>query len=168
MRGFNVGKFNGPHPKSVACPSVEAVQVSLPAGVFRTSDEDAPARNNGAAVTRTRECRFPSDVIRRPPMERRFEFWSDTIAEWAAELRPIPSAHWHGEQQCERRSSLKKYSAIHVEGEASDVTICHAIARLSEFIYRFRRARSRNCALRLYSSSFVTNQNLIALVKSPK
>src|SRR5216110_797957 len=90
MRWFNDGKLNGLHPKLFARPSVEAVQVSLLARVFRTSDKDAPMRNDGAAVTRTWECRFPSDVIRRSPMERRFVLLSDTIPERPAELRPIP------------------------------------------------------------------------------
>ncbi|MDB6128997.1 MAG: hypothetical protein JWM04_104, partial [Verrucomicrobiales bacterium] len=118
MRWFNDGELNSLHPKLFARPPVEAVQVSLPARVFRTSDKDATMRNDGAAVTRTWECRFPSDVIRRSPMERRFVLLSDTIPERAAELRPIPSAHCQGQQQGKRSSSLKKYSAIHVQGEA--------------------------------------------------
>ena len=117
MRRFNDGKLNGPHPKLFARPSVEAVEVSLLARVFGTSDKDAPMRNDGAAVTRTWECRFPSDVIRRSPMERRFVVLSDTIAERPAELRPIPCPHCQGQQQGKRSSSLKKYSAIHVQGE---------------------------------------------------
>src|SRR5689334_8038249 len=119
MRWFNDGKLNGPHPELFARPSVEAVQVSLPARVFGASDKDAPTRNDGAAVTRTWERRFPSDVIRRSPMERRFVLLSDTIPERPAELRPIPCPHWQREQHGERSSSLKKYSAIHVQGEAS-------------------------------------------------
>src|SRR5205814_708283 len=90
IRWFNDGKLDGPHPKLFARPSVKAVQVSLLARVFRTSDKDAPMRNDGAAVTRTWECRFPSDVIRRSPMERRFLLLSDTIPESPAKLRPIP------------------------------------------------------------------------------
>src|SRR5262249_48995908 len=90
-------------------------------------------RNDGAAVTRTWECRFPSDVIGRSPMERRFVLLSNTIPERPAELRPIPCPHCQGQQQGKRSSSLKKYSAIHVQGEAPE----SAIARLSEFIYRF-------------------------------
>src|SRR5258706_603059 len=120
MRWLNDGKLNGLHPKLFARPSVEAVQVSLLARVFRTSDKDAPMRNDGAAVTRTWECRFPSDVIRRSPMERRFVLLSDTIPERPAELRPIPCPHCQGQQQGKRSSSLKKYSAIHVQGEAPE------------------------------------------------
>src|ERR1041385_2749172 len=120
MCWFNDGKRNGLHPKLFARPSVEAIQVSLLARVFRTSDKDAPMRNDGAAVTRTWECRFPSDVIRRSPMERRFVLLSDTIPERPAELRPIPCPHCQGQQQGKRSSSLKKYSAIHVEGEAPE------------------------------------------------
>src|SRR6187397_766545 len=118
MRWFNDGKLNSLHPKLFACPSVEAVQVSLFARVFRTSDKDAPMRNDGAAVTRTWECRFPSDVIRRSPMEGRFVLLSDTIPERPAELRPIPCPHCWGQKQAKRSRSLKKYSAIHVQGEA--------------------------------------------------
>src|SRR6476660_5653073 len=135
IRWFNDGKLNGLHPKLFARPSVEAVQVSLLARVLRTSDKDAPMRNDGAAVTRTWECRFPSDVIRRSPMERRFVLLGDTIPTRPAELRPIPCPHCQGQQQGKRSSSLKKYSAIHVQGEAP------AIARLSEFIYRFWQVR---------------------------
>ena len=120
MRWFNDGKLNGLHPKLFACPSVEAVQVSLLARVFRTSDKDAPMRNDGAAVTRTWECRLPSDVIRRSPMERRFVLLSDTIPARPAELRPIPCRRCQGQQQGKRSSSLKKYSAIHVQGEAPE------------------------------------------------
>src|SRR5437899_4402381 len=120
MRWFNDGKFNGPHPKLLARPPVEAVQVSLPAGVLRTSDKDAPMRNDGAAVTRTWECRLPADVIRRSPMERRFVLLSDPIPERPAELRPIPCPHCQGQQKG-KRSTLKKYSAIHVQGEAKRV-----------------------------------------------
>ena len=120
MRWFNDGKLNGLHPKLFARPSVEAVQVSLLARVFRTSDKDAPMRNDGAAVTRTWECRLPADVIRRSPMERRFVLLSDTIPERPAELRPIPCPHCQGQQQGKRSSSLKKYSAIHVQGEAPE------------------------------------------------
>ena len=137
MRWFNDGKLNSLHPKLFARPSVEAVQVSLPARVFRTSDKDAPMRNDGAAVTRTGECRFPADVIRRSPMERRFVLLSDTIPERPAELRPIPCPHCQGQQQGKRSSSLKKYSAIHVQGEAPESDVRPVIARLSEFIYRF-------------------------------
>ena len=61
-------------------------------------------RNDGAAVTRTWEGRFPADVIRRSPKERRFLLLSDTIAARPAELRPIPC-----QQQGTRSSSLKKY-----------------------------------------------------------
>jgi hypothetical protein len=53
-------------------------------------------------------------------MERRFILLSDTIPERPAELRPIPSAHRHGQQQDKHSSSLKKYSAIHVQGEAPE------------------------------------------------
>src|SRR5580765_8799177 len=77
-------------------------------------------RNDGAAVTRTWECRLPADVIRRSPMERRFVLLSDTIPERPAELRPIPCPHCQGRQQGKRSSSLKKYSAIHVQGEAPE------------------------------------------------
>src|SRR5258708_5796189 len=55
IRRFNGGKLNGLHPKLFARPPVEAVQVSLLARVLRTSDKDAPMRNDGAAVTRTWE-----------------------------------------------------------------------------------------------------------------
>ena len=120
MRWFNYGKLNGPHPKLLARPSVEAVQVSLLARVFRTSDKDAPMRNDGAAVTRTWERRLPADVIRRSPMERCFVLLSDAIPERPAELRPIPCPHGQGQQQGKRSSSLKKYSAIHVQGEGPE------------------------------------------------
>src|SRR5437899_3885115 len=93
MRWFNDEKLNGLHPKLFARPSVEAVQVSLPARVFRTSDKDAPMRNDGAAVPRTWECCFPADVIRRSPMERRFVLLNDAIPERPAELRPIACPH---------------------------------------------------------------------------
>src|SRR5947209_2158768 len=90
-------------------------------------------RNDGAAVTRTWECRFPADVIRRPPMERRFVLWSDTIPERPAELWPIPGLHCQGQKQGKRRgSSLNKYySAIHVPGRRPNLTIRPAMARLS-------------------------------------
>src|SRR5579863_1048700 len=102
MRGFNDGKLNRLHPKLFARPSVEAVQISLPARVFRASDKDAPLRNDGAAVTRTRECRLPADVIRRSPMERRLVLLSDTIPERPAELRPIPRPRCQGQQPGQR------------------------------------------------------------------
>jgi len=138
MRWFNDGKLNGPHPKLFARPSVEAVQVSLLARVFRTSDKDPPLRNDGAAVTRTWQCHFPSDVIRRSPMERRFVLLSHTIPERPAELRPIPCPHCQGQQQqAKRSSSLKKYSAIHVQGEAPNLTILPAIARLSGLGHKY-------------------------------
>jgi hypothetical protein len=53
-------------------------------------------------------------------MERRFVLLSDTIPERPAELRPIPCPHSQGQQQRKRSSSLKQYSAIHVQGEASE------------------------------------------------
>src|SRR3954453_21628651 len=106
MRWFNDGKLDGLHPKLFPRPSFEAVQVSLLARVFRTSDKDAPMRNDGTAVTRTWECRLPADVIRRSPMERRFVLLSDAIPERPAELRPIPCPHCQGQQQS--KSSLKK------------------------------------------------------------
>src|SRR6266404_577274 len=53
VRRLNSGKLNRPHPKFLARSAVEAIQVSLLARVFRTSDKDAPMRNHGAAVTRT-------------------------------------------------------------------------------------------------------------------
>ncbi len=118
-------------PKLFAGRSVEAVQVSLPARVFRTSDKDAPMRNDGAAVTGTWEGGFPLDVIRRCPMEGCFVLLSDTVSESAAELRPIPCPLCEGEQQRERSSS--KYSAIHVRGETPNMTIRRAIARLFWF-----------------------------------
>ena len=120
--------------------SVEAVQVSLLARVLRTSDKDAPMRNDGAAVTRTWEGGFPSDVISRSPMERRFVLLSDTIPEKPAELRPIPGPHCQGQQQGNRSSSLKQYSAIHVQGRRPNLTILSRDWRLSEFICRFWQA----------------------------
>src|SRR5215469_12988362 len=120
MLWINDGKLNRLHPKLFARPSVEAVQVSLLARVLGTSDKDAPLRDDRAAVTRTWECRFPSDVIRRSPMERRFVLLSDTIPQRPAELRPIPGPHCQGQQQGKRSSSLNKYSAIHVQGEAPE------------------------------------------------
>jgi len=53
-------------------------------------------------------------------MERRFVLFSDTIPQRPAELRPIPGPHCHGPQQGKRSSSLKKYSAIQVQGEAPE------------------------------------------------
>src|ERR1043165_2020153 len=131
MCWFNDGKLNRLHPKLFARPSVEAVQVSLLARVLRTSDKDAPMRNDGAAVTRTWQCRFPAYVIGRSPMERRFVLLSDTIPERPAELRPIPCPHCQGQQQGKRSSSLKKYSVIHVQGQApeSDDSPCDCEAR---------------------------------------
>src|SRR5262245_47079133 len=58
VRGFSSGKLDRPHPKFLARPAVEAVQVSLLSFVFRASDEDAPARNDGAAIARSRQRRF--------------------------------------------------------------------------------------------------------------
>src|SRR3954467_227638 len=113
MRGFDHGKLDGPHPKLLARPPVEAVEVSLPARVFRASDKDAPMRNDGAAVTRTWESRFPADVIRRSPMERRFVLLSDTIPTRPAKLRPISCVRCQGQQPGKRSSS--KYSTIHVQ-----------------------------------------------------
>src|SRR5436190_19684971 len=120
MRWFNDGKLNGLHPKLFARPSVEAVQVSLLARVFRTSDKDAPMRNDGAAVPRAWECRFPSNVIRRSPMEGRFVLLSDTIPARPAKLRPVPCRRCRRQQHGKRGSSLEKYSAIHVRGEAPE------------------------------------------------
>jgi len=74
-------------------------------------------------------------------MERRFVLLSHTIPERPAELRPIPCPHCQGQQQGKRSSSLKKYSAIHVQGRRPNLTIRPAIARLSEFIYRFWQVR---------------------------
>src|SRR2546421_12203081 len=108
MRGFHDGKLNGLHPKLFARPSVEAVQVPLLARVLRTSDKDAPMRNDGAAVTRTWEGRLPSDVIRRSPMQRRFVLLSDTVRQRPAELRPIPCRRCQGQQQGKRSSSSLK------------------------------------------------------------
>jgi hypothetical protein len=53
-------------------------------------------------------------------MERRLVLFSDTIPERPAELRPIPGPHCQGQQQGKRTSSLKKHSAIHVQGEAPE------------------------------------------------
>src|SRR3954468_11002262 len=122
MRWLNNGKLNRLLPKLFARPSVEAVQVSLLARVFRTSDKDAPMRNDRAAVTRTWECRLPSDVIRRSPMERRFVLLSDPIPTRPAELRPIPCPHRLRQQQAKRSSSLKKYSAIHVSASSLGIS----------------------------------------------
>jgi len=69
-------------------------------------------------------------------MERRFVLLSDTIAERPAELRPIPCPHCQGQQQGKRSSSLKKYSAIHVQGEAPESDDSSRDCKLSEFIYR--------------------------------
>src|ERR1041385_657663 len=151
MCWFNDRKRNGLHPKLFARPSVEAIQVSLLARVFRTSDKDAPMRNDGAAVTRTWECRFPSDVIRRSPMERRFVLLSDTIPERPAELRPIPCPHCQGQQQGKRNSSPTKYSAIHVQGEApeSDDSSrdCEVKWSKAQFQCRSRRSFSAHASL---------------------
>src|SRR4051794_32414663 len=121
MRWFNDGKLNGLHPKLFARPSVEAVQVSLLARVFRTRDKDAPMRNDGAAVPRPWESRLPSDVIGRSPMERRFGLLSDTIPARPAELRPIPCPYGQGQQQGKRGTTLKKYSAIHVQEQGTRI-----------------------------------------------
>jgi len=142
MRWFNDGKLNGLHPKLFARPSVEAVQVSLLARVFRTSDKDAPVRNDGAAVTRTgvslsiaRYSSVPNGAA-LCTLERHH-------SREARELRPIPCPHCQGQQQGKRSSSLKKYSAIHVQGEAPESDDSSRDARLSEFIYRFWQVRIR-------------------------
>src|SRR5438477_12596019 len=80
---------------------------------------------SSAQVTKTRPCEtmglllpgpgsvaFHRTLLVGPPMERRFELLSDTIPERPAELRPIPCPHCQGQQQG-KRSSLKKYPAIH-------------------------------------------------------
>src|SRR5436190_12543117 len=77
-------------------------------------------RNDGAAVTRTWECRLPADVIRRSPMERRFVLFSGTSPERPTELRRIPCPHRQRKEQGKRSSSLKIYSEIHVHGEAPE------------------------------------------------
>ncbi|MDB6041385.1 MAG: hypothetical protein JWM99_5226 [Verrucomicrobiales bacterium] len=105
---FNDGKRNGLYPKLFARSAVEAMQVSLLVRVFRTSDKDAAMRNDGAAVTRPWDCRLPADVIRRPPMERRFVLLSDTIPTRPTKLRPMPCPRCQGQQQGQRSSSLKK------------------------------------------------------------
>jgi hypothetical protein len=66
-------------------------------------------------------------------MERRCVLLSGTIPERAAELRPIPCPHCQGQQQGKRSSSLKKYSAIHVQGEAPEYDDS---SRDGEFIHR--------------------------------
>ena len=119
MRWLNNGSLNRLLPQLFARPSVEAVQVSLPARVFRTSDKDAPIRNDRAAVPRTWECHFPSDVIRRSPMERRFVLLTDTIPQRPAELRPISRTRCQRQQQ-DNRSSPKRYLAIHIQGETPE------------------------------------------------
>ena len=89
MRGLNGGKLHRPNPKLLARSAVEAVQVSLLSVVFRAGDKDAPVRNNGAAIARTRQGRFPADVFPRPPVERRFVFVSDTVPITASECGPV-------------------------------------------------------------------------------
>src|SRR5205814_1855363 len=90
VRWLNDGKLNRPHPKFLARPAVEAVKVSLLSRVFRAGDENAPTRNDRAAVTRPRKSHFPADVFLRSPMERCFVLLGDTVPKRPAELRPIP------------------------------------------------------------------------------
>ena len=133
MRWLNVGKLNRPHPKFLACPAVEAIQVSLLSLIFRAGDEDAPMRNDGAAVTRTRKGRLPADVFPRSPMERRFVLLSNTIPERPAELRPIVCPRCQGQQQG-KRSGLKNLSAIRVQGNALSLTDLLSKDELEEWI----------------------------------
>src|ERR1051325_6531765 len=79
VRWLNDGKLDRPHPKFLARPAVEAVEVSLPSLVFRAGDEDPPMRNDRAAVARTRKRRFPADVFLRSPMKRCFVLLGDTV-----------------------------------------------------------------------------------------
>jgi len=74
-------------------------------------------------------------------MERRFVLLSDTIPERPAELRPIPCPHSQGQQQGKRSSSLKKYSAIHVQGEAPESDDSSRDCEAKRFIYRFWQVR---------------------------
>jgi hypothetical protein len=74
-------------------------------------------------------------------MERRFVLLSDTIPERPAELRPIPCPHCQGQQQGKRSSSLKNIRRFMFKARRPNLTIRPAIARLSEFIYRFWQVR---------------------------
>jgi hypothetical protein len=74
-------------------------------------------------------------------MQRRVLLLSDTIPERPAELRPIPRPRCQGQQQAKRSSSLKKNSAIHVQGEVPNLTIPPAIAR-REISRHFRATQS--------------------------
>ena len=74
-------------------------------------------------------------------MERRFVLLSDTIPERPAELRPIPCPHCQGQQQGKRTSSLKNIPRFMFKARRPNLTIRPAIARLSEFIYRFWQVR---------------------------
>jgi hypothetical protein len=63
-------------------------------------------------------------------MERRLVLLSNAIPERPAELRPVPGLRCQGQQRGKRNGSLKKYPAIHVQGEATNLTIRPAMARL--------------------------------------
>lgn len=99
VRWLNEGKPHRPHPKLRAVPAVEAVQVSRLPCILRAGDEDAPARNDGAAVAWPRKSRLPSDIFPRSPVERRFVLGRDTVPQRPAELRPIRCLHSKRQEQ---------------------------------------------------------------------
>ena len=88
-RRFHRGKPDRPHPNSFTCPAIKAAEVSLLSLVFRTGDEHAALRSDGAAVAGTRQRRLPADVFPRGPVEGRLVLLGDTVPCRAAKSRPI-------------------------------------------------------------------------------
>ncbi len=89
MRRLNNWMFDRAHPEFLAGPAVEAVKVPSFSLIFRAGDEDAPARNDGAAVARTRQRHLPTDVLGWSPVKRRFVPARDTVAVTTAERGPV-------------------------------------------------------------------------------
>jgi hypothetical protein len=73
-------------------------------------------------------------------MEWRFVLWGDTIPARPAELRPIPCTQCQWRQQGKRSGYPKKYSAIHIQGEAHESDVSSR-DRETKFIHRFLQVR---------------------------
>ena len=89
MGRLDGGEPDRPHPLLLAGPSVEAIEVSLPALVFGAGDENPPVRDDGAAVAGSGERRLPPDVLIKPPAQRGLILIRDAVSRRPAERRPI-------------------------------------------------------------------------------
>lgn len=127
MSRLVTGELDGAGPEALAVATIDAKQVSLVPAIFRASDKDPSARNDGTAVAGPRQSGSPQDVCRGTPTQRGTVISGNSISSSATECGPITGRCCGGCQPSESGNRANK-SFPHSDHD-SDATIVSGSGR---------------------------------------